>query len=79
MQNEILESIRRALDEDIRTGDVTTNSIIPADALMNGKIIAKQDGVVAGLDIARAVLRMLDDRSNSTYLDEGSASPLTWS
>ena len=79
MQNEILESIRRALDEDIRTGDVTTNSIIPADALMNGKIIAKQDGVVAGLDVARAVFTMLDNSINSTRMWMKDASPLTWS
>jgi len=72
MQNEILESIRRALDEDIRTGDVTTNSIVPADAMMNGKIIAKQDGVVAGLDVARAVFAMLDDSIQfNAHVDEG--------
>jgi nicotinate-nucleotide pyrophosphorylase (carboxylating) len=61
MQNEILESIRRALNEDIGAGDVTSNSIIPVEAMMNGKIIAKQNGVVAGLDVARAVFHLLDD------------------
>jgi len=72
MQNEILESIRRALDEDIRTGDVTTNSIVPADAMMNGKIIAKQNGVIAGLDVARAVFSMLDNSIQfNAHLDEG--------
>ncbi|MDP1715618.1 MAG: carboxylating nicotinate-nucleotide diphosphorylase [Anaerolineales bacterium] len=72
MQNEILESIRHALDEDIRTGDVTTNSIVPADALMNGKIIAKQNGVIAGLDIARAAFHLLDDSIQfKVFVDEG--------
>ena len=72
MQNEILESIRRALDEDIRTGDVTTNSIVPADAMMNGKIIAKQNGVIAGLDVARTVFTMLDDSIQfNAQVDEG--------
>ncbi|MDO8753973.1 MAG: carboxylating nicotinate-nucleotide diphosphorylase [Anaerolineales bacterium] len=72
MQNEILDSIRRALDEDIRTGDVTTDSIVPMEAMMNGKIIAKQNGVVAGLDIARAVFAMLDDSIQFTaHVDEG--------
>ncbi len=61
MQKEILEHIRRALDEDIGVGDATTNSIVPADATMSGRIIAKQNGVVAGLEIARAVFRLLDD------------------
>ncbi len=72
MQNEILDSIRRALDEDILTGDVTTNSIVPADAAMKGQIIAKQDGVVAGLDVARAVFSMLDDSIQfNAHVDDG--------
>jgi nicotinate-nucleotide pyrophosphorylase (carboxylating) len=54
---EILDSIRRALAEDIGAGDATTDSIVPADAVMRGQIIAKQDGVVAGLDVAQAVYR----------------------
>lgn len=60
LTNEILESIQRALTEDIGTGDATTNSIVPAEATMRGQIIAKQDGVSAGLDVARAVYQLLD-------------------
>ena len=47
--------IRRALEEDIGTGDVTTDSIVPAVARLRGRILAKQAGVVAGLEIARMV------------------------
>jgi nicotinate-nucleotide pyrophosphorylase (carboxylating) len=57
---EILVCIRRALDEDIGAGDVTTDSIVPAEAVMRGQIIAKQDGIVAGLDVACGVYRLLD-------------------
>ena len=60
LSDEILNCIRRALDEDIGTGDATTNSIVPADATMRGQIIAKQDGVIAGLDVARAAYQLLD-------------------
>ena len=56
----IIESIQRALAEDIGSGDVTTDSIVPAEAGMRGQIIAKQAGVVAGLDIAQAVYQSLD-------------------
>ena len=56
----IIESIRGALAEDIGTGDVTTDSIVPAEASMRGQIIAKQVGVVAGLDIAQAVYQTVD-------------------
>ncbi len=57
---ELLESIRRALAEDIGSGDVTTNCIVPPEAMMRGQIVAKQDGIVAGLDVARAVYREVD-------------------
>ena len=63
---DISQSIRRALDEDIRTGDVTTDNIVPADASLRGRIIAKQTGVVAGLTIAEAVFRELDERITFT-------------
>ena len=59
---EIIESIRRALAEDIGSGDVTTDSIVPANASLRGRIIAKQDGVVAGLSVAEAVFSELDER-----------------
>jgi nicotinate-nucleotide pyrophosphorylase (carboxylating) len=52
---EILAAIRAALAEDIGPGDATTNSIVPAEAAMRGRIIAKQDGVIAGLDVAQTV------------------------
>ena len=58
----IVNNIKWALQEDIDTGDVTTNSIVPNDAIMQGQIIAKQAGVVAGLDVAQAVFHMLDER-----------------
>jgi nicotinate-nucleotide pyrophosphorylase len=57
---DILEAIRRALVEDIGGGDATSNSIIPPEARMSGQIIAKQDGVIAGLDVAEAVCRAVD-------------------
>lgn len=60
LPDEILKAIRRALSEDIGPGDVTTESIVPSQALMRGQIIAKQDGIVAGLDVAKAVYHTLD-------------------
>ena len=70
--SEIAESIRRALAEDLGTGDVTTESIVPAQATMRGQIIAKQDGVVAGLDVAQAVYETVDaDVDFDARVDEG--------
>lgn len=59
---EIIAIIRLALAEDIGTGDATTNSIVPEKAMMAGKIIAKQRGVIAGLDVAQAAFALVDER-----------------
>ena len=45
------ELIARALNEDIWTGDITTESIIPADRQASGRVWIKVDGVVAGLPL----------------------------
>ena len=60
--HEITASIRQALTEDIGTGDITTESIVPADAKTTGRIVAKQDGIIAGLDIAAEVFYLLDEQ-----------------
>jgi nicotinate-nucleotide pyrophosphorylase (carboxylating) len=69
---EIVDCIRRALAEDIGPGDVTTNAIIPAHAEMRGRIVAKQDGIVAGLDVAKAVYELVDPKVTfSACVEEG--------
>jgi len=65
---EISRSIIRALEEDIGPGDATTDTIVPADASLRGRIIAKQDGVVAGLEIAKQVMFALS--RNVTFVAE---------
>lgn len=57
----IADCIRRALEEDIGTGDITTDSIVSADARLRGNIVAKQTGVVAGLKVAKLVFKQLSD------------------
>jgi len=57
-----MDCICRALAEDIGTGDATTDRIVPQDAILKGQIIAKQAGIVAGLDVAQATYRALDER-----------------
>jgi nicotinate-nucleotide pyrophosphorylase (carboxylating) len=70
---EILATVRTALAEDIGSGDVTTDSIIPAEDVMRGQIIAKQSGVIAGLDVAQAVYQMVDAQVDfQSLVGEGS-------
>jgi len=52
--------IRMALDEDVGSGDVTSESVIPADARAQGRFIAKADGAIAGLPIVSAVYALVD-------------------
>jgi nicotinate-nucleotide pyrophosphorylase (carboxylating) len=54
--------IKQALNEDIGKGDITTNALIPPNAQAKAVIIAKQSGVIAGLDIARAVFSQVDKK-----------------
>lgn len=60
LTDQMLETIRRAFTEDVGSGDVTSNSIIPENAEMAGEIIAKQEGVISGLEIAREVYAFQD-------------------
>ena len=69
---EIIEAIQRALAEDVGPGDATSNSILPAEADMRGQIIAKQEGVIAGLDVAEAVYQTFDPLVDfQTMTEEG--------
>jgi len=55
--NQILEN---ALREDIGSGDITTNLLFQCDAECKAIILAKEEGLVAGLPIAEMVFRKLD-------------------
>jgi nicotinate-nucleotide pyrophosphorylase (carboxylating) len=54
--------IERALAEDVGSGDVTSDAILPAEMTCRGKIVCKQDGVVAGLPVVRRVFELVDER-----------------
>jgi nicotinate-nucleotide pyrophosphorylase (carboxylating) len=62
LSSEIHARVQLALAEDIGSGDVTTNSIVPLEAVMKGQIIAKQAGIIAGLDVARLAYQTLDEQ-----------------
>jgi nicotinate-nucleotide pyrophosphorylase (carboxylating) len=66
------EMIDSVLSEDIGTGDVTTNAIIDSQKNANGIWIAKQDGVIAGLNVARRVFQKTDASLIwNPFFDEG--------
>jgi nicotinate-nucleotide pyrophosphorylase (carboxylating) len=56
-------AVRAALLEDLgRAGDLTTDAIVPADARTTCALVARQPGVVAGLDFALWTFRLIDPR-----------------
>jgi nicotinate-nucleotide pyrophosphorylase (carboxylating) len=52
--------IDMALAEDIGTGDITTDYLVPCDSRGRGIIVAKEDLILCGLDIAKTVFQRLD-------------------
>ena len=55
--------IRMALQEDITSEDVSTNSVMPTATKGTVDLIAKEDGVVAGLEIYARVFTILDEKT----------------
>lgn len=53
--------IDNALQEDIGSGDMTTELLFPGDTKCKAIIIAKEDGVAAGIPVAERVFRKLDE------------------
>jgi len=51
--------VRRALDEDIGPGDITTDATVPASSQARGAFLVKQRSVIAGLDVAFDVFRQI--------------------
>lgn len=59
--------VRAALLEDLgRTGDVTTDAIVPADCQATMVLAARQPGVIAGLNIAALAFRLIDPATRIT-------------
>ncbi len=53
--------VRAALLEDLgRAGDITTDAIVPAEARAQTELVARQPGVIAGVDLAALAFRLMD-------------------
>lgn len=68
--------IETALLEDIHTGDLTTQGVLPESRTIRAKLIAKEPMVVCGLNVAARVFHFLDQSIDfSTLCSEGSHVP----
>ncbi len=52
--------IKNALQEDLGWGDVTTDSTVPDTAVIRGNFIAKEEGIICGIEVCRRVFEMVD-------------------
>ncbi len=66
------EIIDKALEEDIGDGDHTSLSTIPEAATGKARLLVKEDGVIAGVEIARMVFQKVDPGINFVqYISDG--------
>ena len=59
--------IRMALQEDITSEDVSTNAVMPTATKGTVELIAKEDGVIAGLDLYARVFTILDEKTEIDF------------
>ncbi|KRQ87629.1 Nicotinate-nucleotide pyrophosphorylase [carboxylating] [Caloramator mitchellensis] len=62
-----------ALNEDVTSEDLTTEAIIPNDSVSEAKLIAKQDGVIAGIFVFKRVFELLGSVEVETLFNDGAA------
>lgn len=69
---EIDKIIDNALREDIGSGDITTEAIFSSDDICEAKIVAKQEGIIAGIEVAKRVFMKLDPETSFSHaISEG--------
>lgn len=61
-RHSLREIILQALHEDIGSGDITTLSTVPEKSILRGTFVAKEAGVIAGLEVVRETMKCLDPR-----------------
>jgi nicotinate-nucleotide pyrophosphorylase (carboxylating) len=62
INKQIDDIIKNALKEDIGKEDITTNSIVPKNLIKEAILLVKENGIIAGLDVAREVFIKLDKK-----------------
>jgi len=73
IESQIEEIVDHALVEDLGQGDVTTEALIPIDQQGIASIMAKKEGILAGIEIAKQVFYRIDPRSKvDIILEDGS-------
>ena len=61
------EYIRMALKEDINSEDVSTNAVMPEYRRGEVQLLAKADGIIAGLQVFERVFKLLDETTETKF------------
>lgn len=61
--------IKIALEEDINSEDVSTNAVMPEYKKGEVYLFAKEDGIIAGLQIFEQVFKLLDENTEVTFIE----------
>ena len=61
------EYIRMALKEDINSEDVSTNAVMPEYRKGEVQLLAKADGIIAGLQVFERVFKLLDEATETKF------------
>jgi nicotinate-nucleotide pyrophosphorylase (carboxylating) len=70
------ELVRRALQEDLGSGDITTNAIVSQNDRARGTLVVRSASTIAGLAIALETFKQLDsDVVGSCYFNDGDQCP----
>lgn len=62
MENELVTFIKNALHEDVREGDHSALSCIPENANGKAKLLVKDNGIIAGIEVAKKICEIFDPR-----------------
>lgn len=71
------EKLRKFLEEDIGQGDLTTYLTIPKDTIVEAEVVAKEGGLVAGIEEALALCESLNLQANALSSDGAEVKPKT--
>lgn len=63
--------VRMALEEDAPQGDLTSQTLLPADAMIEAALVAREDGVLCGEDVFAAAMRVTGPVSVSFAVHDG--------
>jgi nicotinate-nucleotide pyrophosphorylase (carboxylating) len=73
-QKELQILIANAIREDVGSGDYSSLACIPADALGKAKLLVKEDGIIAGVALAKMIFEYVDPNLQiETFIEDGTA------